>query len=119
VDNQAAEEQAKELQELRAKNSPWFQVVIPNLGQVAALVQQPAWELFQQYLHALCEADRNLLERGAYDKFGHDLGDVYRGKIRTFKELIYFKDAVLSAKKQLEEQEEQQKKKPINIDRGA
>lgn len=71
-------------------------------------MRQPGWETFQQYLNALCEVDRSLLERGAYDKAGHDLSDVYRGKIRTFKELISFRDAVMAQKEKLD----QEKKEP-------
>jgi hypothetical protein len=47
------------------------------------------------------------LERGSYDKLGHDLSDIQRGRISILKELIDFKTAVLSARKELNEKEPQ------------
>lgn len=95
------------MKELQRQTQPWFRVVVPQLGQMAIWVERPEWETFRQYLSDLCDTSRNFLERGVYDKAGHDLSDVYRGRISVLKELIDFKTAVLNARKDLKEKEPQ------------
>lgn len=41
--------------------------------------------------------------KGCYDKAGHDLSDIYRGRLDMLKGLIELKEAVLKAKKEEEE----------------
>jgi hypothetical protein len=111
VNNQQAEEQGKALEELRKERDPWFRLIVPQVGQMAVWVQRPEWETFQLYLSALCDHYRNYLERGVYDKAGHDLSDLHRGMIKILKELMSFNEAVLAQKKKQEE-ESKEKKEP-------
>lgn len=49
--------------------------------------------MFQLYLRDLCEREGLRLERGEYDKAGHDLSDLYRGRISILRDLLSFKEA--------------------------